>query len=1608
MAREPLRRRLLPAAAWSLLALAWVSAPVRGEIVITEIHYAPVDETGAPRPELEFVEIFNDSPQPYDLYKYRFTRGFQFEFTTRLILKGRSYHVVCRDVEAVKGHYGITNAVGNFVGALDNSGETIVLANPQGIPVSTVSYNDRNRWPAAAKGTGHSLSIRNPYSDPEDPDSWTISARMGGTPGAPNGAADSGFAEAILIEVGQLWRYFKGTQEPSSPTTAWRQAGFDDASWLSGPTGIGYGDGDDATVLSDMQGNYRTIFCRKAFSLDDVAAIDQLVLTITYDDGFYAYLNGVEVASRNVAGRAFDQDAPSSIEPTTEEIDISAFKGSLVVGTNVLAVQVHNAGIGSSDLSFIPRLASRSAVVEVLINEGYFRNAPGESRFVELHNPGPAPVDVSGYHLTDDFANLKKLTIPAQATIPAKGHLAFTEAELGLDLSWRPVARERISIALTAPSGARVVDAAIFAPQVEGKSEARFPDGDRRFAPAADPTPGAPNRVTVRDEVILNEIMYNPLSLLGEDEYIEIYNRGTETVDLTGWSLSGVAFDFPPGTTIDPGAYLVIARDPARIRTSYGLGASTIVSTPWGGRLRSGGERVSLIDDIGNVVDSVRYHDGGEWAPWADGGGSSLERIDPHGESDAATSWDASDDSAKAETVTISYTNVPYGGGESDLGMMLAQEGIAIIDDISLVRVGSSTNLVSNGTFETSTTPWRLQGTHIRSGRTTDPLEVIAGAGSLKLICHGGSGDYKVNRIETDTGTQTTGNYTVSFKARWVVGSPRVITIGDYNVSQPQNPGLAGSNLIPVPEILGTPGAINSVTVRQIARTGSSNIGPAIDRVYHAPPVPEANEVVTVHARVRDPDGVSSVALRYRTETPVGTFSTRTMSDPDGDGIYTGTIPGQALGTRVLFYIQASDALDATTRFPADIMARTHPPVLRPAAAAPNDSRYCMYRHDRRVISTPHHGYRFILNSQSESYLGSRLQLSNEMVEGTFVFGSDKVYYSSGIRFAGSPWLRNRVWSNSYSLEMPRDDPLHGRKRDFNLDQHGSDGRERLSHYLLRQSAGPTRLPYFDFQALVRFQVNDVRDATYEALDKPNKQYFKFWFPEDEIHTIFEMDDRFSFNDAGNKTGNADGKVLFPPYGATTGGTNRENYRWFFAPRDRRDLDDFDSLIELCRIMDPRVTSNTVYDQTIFDVADVEEMLRVWAIRMHTDDWDTWGTSRGKNCYLYQSSSTGLWHLVPWDCELTYDTNQISRFGLPYSSGLFPEVQRMLNRPRIKRMYYGILAEQVDLAQGFFHSGFLAPYMQELAAAGVSNTQAGMPNGFVDRRAVLIRSWVNSSIFPQVRLRITTNQGNAFASPTPVVSLSGDAPADIFYLAVLRNGVFLDDPAPVVQFSNATMTGWTVLDIPLVPEANAITILGLGSGGDIVDEASIDVESTANWLPPSIAAVEPASGAPGDRVTIVGSDLQQGLQVIFGVSTPSPGVQYDEATDPTRATAIVPAGIAAGDTEVRVRNIDAQESEPFPFTMLPALEPFIRGDANSSGLVDLSDALKILLYLFGGVPITCEDAADADDSGLIDVTDALYVLGFLFQNGPAPPAPYPASGTDPTRGDSLDCVRGLP
>jgi hypothetical protein len=169
-----------------------------------------------------------------------------------------------------------------------------------------------------------------------------------------------------LIPAGAAWTFFRGKAAASTPADAWRQVDFDDSSWETGPAGFGYGDAGLATILSDMQGRYATVYIRKEFFVASVMSNAVVELSVNYDDGFIAYLNGKEVARRNMpAGTATYQTlTPIAHEVgTPETISLGTAGDLLRAGKNVLAIEGHNNSLTSSDLSLVPSLRTKSGTL---------------------------------------------------------------------------------------------------------------------------------------------------------------------------------------------------------------------------------------------------------------------------------------------------------------------------------------------------------------------------------------------------------------------------------------------------------------------------------------------------------------------------------------------------------------------------------------------------------------------------------------------------------------------------------------------------------------------------------------------------------------------------------------------------------------------------------------------------------------------------------------------------------------------------------------------------------------------------------------------------------------------------------------------------------------------------------------------------------------------------------------------------------------------------------------------------------------------------------------------------------------------------------------------
>ena len=129
-------------------------------------------------------------------------------------------------------------------------------------------------------------------------------------------------------------------------------------------------------------------------------------------------------------------------------------------------------------------------------------------------------------------------------------------------------------------------------------------------------------------DVVINEIMYHPPYDREGLQYIELFNAGTNNIDLGGWKLrKGVAFAFPQPTPLGPGGFIVVCRNRSEFIERYG--PDVPLAGEFTGKLSHGGERLELADAHGRTVDSVKYSDRAPWPLSPDGHSASLERISP-------------------------------------------------------------------------------------------------------------------------------------------------------------------------------------------------------------------------------------------------------------------------------------------------------------------------------------------------------------------------------------------------------------------------------------------------------------------------------------------------------------------------------------------------------------------------------------------------------------------------------------------------------------------------------------------------------------------------------------------------------------------------------------------------------------------------------------------------------------------------------------------------------------------------------------------------------------------------------------------------------------------
>jgi hypothetical protein len=270
-----------------------------------------------------------------------------------------------------------------------------------------------------------------------------------------------------MIAKGDIWKFMVSN---AVPDVNWKMSTYLDNAWSSGEAQLGYGEGDEKTVVGygpDGVNKFITTYFRKSFTVDDVDDLQDIAATALFDDGVVIYLNGVEVYRNNMPVGVIGSNtlATQAIPVENAFTSFTIDKDLLVPGQNTVAVEVHQNSPQSSDASFdfsmrsvvigneteliinLPALTDtadtdiileavyepvqQATVTNVVINEMSAVKSTlkddfnQEEDWIEFYNAGSQPVDLAGLYITDNLyfkTKHKILSGDSKTVIPPGGY----------------------------------------------------------------------------------------------------------------------------------------------------------------------------------------------------------------------------------------------------------------------------------------------------------------------------------------------------------------------------------------------------------------------------------------------------------------------------------------------------------------------------------------------------------------------------------------------------------------------------------------------------------------------------------------------------------------------------------------------------------------------------------------------------------------------------------------------------------------------------------------------------------------------------------------------------------------------------------------------------------------------------------------------------------------------------------------------------------------------------------------------------------------------------------------------------------------------------------
>ncbi|MFT5524696.1 MAG: hypothetical protein ACI9HK_002658, partial [Pirellulaceae bacterium] len=1086
-------------------------------------------------------------------------------------------------------------------------------------------------------------------------------------------------------------------------------------------TDISYTPLINTDIEQAMQDANSSAYVRASFNYQGGFDLHSMTLSLNYDDGFVAYLNGTEVARRNAPASVTFNSNASQVQPKTQAIaaeafDLTAFLGTLTEGTNVLAIHGLNIDSSNGDFLLLPELDVIGVPSTVSIPELAFSEitATTDANFwIEIRNDSTEPIEVDGNIISSRGQVSADYTLPAMI-LAGGDYLVIDENQLG----FRPATGDRLFF-LDA-TGDLLFDARVADSRLRGRSLQHMQQSPSLWLYPAAATPTTDNQFAFTNDIVINEIMYNPRT--GEPEWLELLNNGTAPVELANWQLrNAVSYTFPAAASIGSGEYLVVTSDVASLSLAY---PNIEIAGPYTGQLNNDTDVIELIDSSGNPADIVEYFDAGRWAYEANGHGSSLELIHADSDNDAPEVWRASDTSNNAQWQAYTYRGLATNGtseptlyNELLLGLLAAGE--VLIDDIQVVEDpnGAARSLIQNGDFESDglgaePDHWRVIGNQ-HGEVIADPTQV---GNQVLHLTASGSTEHKHNNAGTTLKAGTTFvsinpnlEYEISFRAKWLAGGNKLHSRLYFN-------RVANISELALPTNGGTPGSQNS--------TAETSAGATFRNLHHSPISPNSNQIVTVSVAVESPSPLTSATVNYSVDGGPAQLASMTAVA----NVYSADIPPQTAGSTVQFFVSTVNADGVSNNYPA----------------AGLDSR-ALFRFGADLEHDKLQTIQILTTSSDQATLSQWTNLmSNESVGATVVYNQE-VFYDVDLRVKGSQRGRTDINRRGFRLEFSPEQKFRGVHSTIGLDRSGgwrfgrTFGQDEIAIHQFINRAGSipsllNDLVFLDAPGvstgsaqlqLARFDDHFLDGQFQNGSAGSLHNYELIYFPTTTVGDI-----------EGLKNPNPDGVLGFPLQDL---GNDVEAYRWHFENRNNRLEDDYSGIIRLNELFG--LTGNAFLEQAN-DVLDVDQWLRTFAATALGGVNDSYfNNSNLHNARFYTRPEDGKVLVFPWDMDFAFHISATA--GITNS----PDLNRLLGSPHNYHMYLGHLDD-------IMNTSFNATYMQHWTDHFEDLLNQGFPSilSYIQTRESHVRSTISNTVSPLAFNVSTLDQ----TVDTNVVTLDGD------------------------------------------------------------------------------------------------------------------------------------------------------------------------------------------------------------------------------------------------------------